>query len=171
MVIQTPGCNRMDSHFFIERLLKTDPDYMTTFIRIVGGVIIFPYGQQKLLGWWEDFGGGVGTRESLEQFKRKNIPAIIAWLVILSQSLGSVALIIGFGGRLAAAANFIIFTGALLHHLPDGWVMNWTGKKRGEGVEYFVLLLSLLLITVIEGSGACSIDHWIYQILEHTETK
>src|SRR5687768_5555424 len=118
----------------VELILKTDPDYTTTFIRIVAGVIIFPYGQQKLLGWWDDFGGGVGIRESLEQFKRKNIPAGVALLVILSQSFGSIALILGFGGRLAAAANFIIFTAALIHHLPGGWVMNWTGKKRGEGV-------------------------------------
>ena len=149
--------------FLIELVLKTDLDYTTTFIRIVAGVIIFPYGQQKLLGWWDDFGGGVGIRASLEQFKRKKIPAGIAWLVILSQSFGSIALIVGFAGRLAAAANFIIFTAALIHHLPDGWVMNWSGKKRGEGVEYFVLLLSLLLITIVEGSGACSLDHWLLQ--------
>lgn len=158
----------MHSYSLIDAVLKTEPGYTITFIRIVAGVIIFPYGQQKLLGWWDDFGGGVGTRESLKQFKQKNIPAAVAWLVILSQSFGSIALIAGFGGRLAAAANFIIFTAALVHHLPDGWVMNWTGKKRGEGIEYFVLLLSFLLIVVIEGSGACSIDHWFYRILEQS---
>ena len=31
----------------IEKLLHTDPDYAWTFIRIIAGVIVFPYGMQK----------------------------------------------------------------------------------------------------------------------------
>ena len=153
----------MELNSIVQQLLQTNNDYVVCFNRVVAGVIIFPYGQQKLLGWFKDFGGGVGTRESVQQFKEKNIPAGIAWLVILGQSVGSIALIIGFAGRLAAAANFIIFIGALIHHLPDGWVMNWTGTKRGEGIEYFVLLLSFLLVTLVEGSGALSVDRWLLQ--------
>jgi putative oxidoreductase len=144
-------------------LLQTDASYVYLFLRMVAGIIIFPYGMQKLLGWFDDFGGGVGIKASLAQFKKKKIPSFIAWMVIIGQSLGSIALIIGFAGRIAAAANFLIFTGALVNHLPDGWVMNWNGKKRGEGIEYFVMLLSILLIIVIKGSGAFSIDIWLLQ--------
>lgn len=154
----------MDSNYLIEMILQTDTDYTVMFTRIVAGVIIFPYGQQKLLGWWQDFGGGVGLRASLKQFENKNIPAVIAWLVILGQSFGSLALITGFASRIAAAANLVIFFGALIHHLPHGWVMNWTGRKTGEGIEYFVLLLSMLLVTLVEGSGALSVDRWLLQI-------
>lgn len=146
----------------IEKILETDNDYVVCFNRVVAGAIIFPYGQQKLLGWFNDFGGGVGVKESLNLFKQKNIHALVAWLVILGQSLGSIALLAGLAGRVAAAANIVIFTGALISHLPDGWVMNWTGKKRGEGIEYFVLLLALLLVTLVKGSGACSVDHWLF---------
>ena len=71
---------------------------------------------------------------SLAQFKKKKIPSFIAWMVIIGQSLGSISLIIGFAGRIAAAGNFLIFAGALVNHLPDGWVMNWIGKKKGEGI-------------------------------------
>ena len=144
-------------------LLQTDASYVYLFLRMVAGIIIFPYGMQKLLGWFDDFGGGVGIKASLAQFKKKKIPSFIAWMVIIGQSLGSISLIIGFAGRIAAAANFLIFTGALVNHLPDGWVMNWNGKKRGEGIEYFVMLLSILLIIVINGSGAFSIDIWLLQ--------
>ena len=64
-------------------------------------------------------------------------------------------------GRIAAGGLFIIFTGALIVHLPDGWAMNWFGEKKGEGIEYFVMLLSLLLIIIVRGSGAISIDLWV----------
>jgi len=39
--------------------------------------------------------------------------------------------------------------------------MNWVGKKKGEGIEYFVLLLSILMVIIIKGSGPLSIDFWV----------
>src|SRR5260221_13975950 len=116
---------------------------------------------QKLLGWFDDLGGGIGIKGSLRQLRAKRIPVWIGWLIILGQSFGSIALIFGCLGRIAAAGNFLIFTGALIVHAPDGWTLNWLGKKKGEGIEYFVLLLSVLLIIVIKGSGALSIDLWL----------
>ena len=148
----------------IRQLLQTDGDYVYLILRLVAGVIIFPYGMQKLLGWFDDFGGGVGIKASLAQFKKKRIPQFVAWMVIIGQSLGSILLIVGFSGRIAAAGNFIIFTGAFINHSSDGWVMNWIGKKKGEGIEYFVMLLSILSIIIIKGSGAMSIDLWLLQM-------
>ena len=148
----------------IEKLLQTDADYVCTFLRIIAGIIIFPYGMQKLLGWFD----GVGIKGTLEQMTVRKIPQFIGWLIIIGQSLGSIALIFGFLGRIAAGGLFIIFMGALIVHLPDGWAMNWFGRKNGEGIEYHVLLLSLLLIVIVRGSGAMSIDSWLSAILsEH----
>lgn len=145
----------------ITKLLQTNIDYTCLFLRVIAGIIIFPYGMQKLLGWFENLGGGVGIEETIEQMSRKKIPLAVAWLIIISQSIGSIALIIGCFGRVAAGANFIIFFGALIVHAPYGWTMNWLGKKRGEGSEYFVMLLSILLVILIKGSGAISIDLWL----------
>ena len=141
----------------IEKLLHTDPDYAWTFLRIIAGLIIFPYGMQKLFPWF----GGWGIKKTLKQLTLKKIPTFIAWLVIVGQSFGSIALVAGFLGRIAAGGLFIIFTGALIVHLPDGWAMNWFGEKKGEGIEYHVMLLSLLLIVIVRGSGAMSIDLWL----------
>ena len=141
----------------IEKLLHTDPDYAWTFLRIIAGLIIFPYGMQKLFPWF----GGWGIKKTLRQLTLKKIPTFIAWLVILGQSFGSIALLTGFLGRIAAGGLFIFFTGALIVHLPDGWAMNWFGEKKGEGIEYHVMLLSLLLIVIVRGSGAMSIDLWL----------
>lgn len=138
----------------IETLLHTDADYVCTFVRIIAGIIIFPYGMQKLFGWF----GGPGLKASLLQLIARKIPTPIAWLVVIGQSLGSVALIAGVFGRLAAIGLFIIFTGALVVHSPDGWTMNWFREKNGEGIEYFVMLLALLLIIIARGSGAMSFD-------------
>ncbi|HEX3384666.1 MAG TPA: DoxX family protein [Mucilaginibacter sp.] len=146
---------------FLYSLIQTSSDDLYLFLRIVAGAIIFPYGMQKLFGWFDDLGGGVGVKETLAQMKTKRISAAVAWLVIIGQSLGSIALILGFLGRIAAGANFIIFTGALIVHSPDGWAMNWAGKKKGEGIEYFILLLTILLVIGIRGSGPLSIDFWI----------
>jgi putative oxidoreductase len=146
----------------IKTLLQTHSDYVYTFLRIIAGIIVFPYGMQKLFGWFSAPGfGAPGIKGSLEQLTARNIPKFIAWLIIIGQSFGSIALISGFLGRIAAGGLFIIFTGAVVVHLPDGWTLNWFGSKKGEGIEYFVLLLSLLLVIVLKGSGALSIDFWL----------
>ena len=146
----------------IKTLLQTDSDHVYTFLRIIAGIIVFPYGMQKLFGWSSAPGfGAPGINASLAQITARSIPKFIAWLIIIGQSFGSIALISGFLGRIAAGGLFIIFTGALIVHLPDGWTLNWFGSKKGEGIEYFVLLLSLLLVIVLKGSGALSIDFWL----------
>ena len=110
----------------IEILLQTNADYVSTFLRIIAGITIFPYGMQKLFTWF----GGWGIKKTLKQLTLKKIPKFIAWLVIAGQSFGSIALVAGFLGRIAAGGLFIIFTGALIVHLPDGWAMNWFGEKN-----------------------------------------
>jgi putative oxidoreductase len=72
----------------IQDLLQTDSNFVYTFLRIIAGIIIFPYGIQKLLGWFDDFGGGKGIKESLVSFTKKKVPKTIAWLVIIGQSFG-----------------------------------------------------------------------------------
>lgn len=138
----------------MQQLLQTENSAIWFLLRMVAGVIIFPYGMQKLLGWYN----GPGIKGTLRQMKLKNIPLPIAWLIIIGQSFGSIALIAGFLGRIAAAGNLIIFTGAMITHIPDGWMLNWFNTKKGEGIEYFVMLLPILLIILIKGSGAWSVD-------------
>jgi len=146
----------------IKTLLQTNSDYVYTFLRIIAGIIVFPYGMQKLFGWSSAPEFGVpGINRTLAQLTARNIPKFIAWLIIIGQSIGSIALMSGFLGRIAAGGLFVIFTGALIVHLPDGWTMNWFGSKRGEGIEFFVLLLSFLLVIVLKGSGGASIDFWL----------
>lgn len=149
----------------LEQLLQTETDYIITFLRVVAGVIILPYGMQKLLGRFD--GLGPGAKATIRQTRDRHLPVFIGWLVIIGQSFGSIALITGCLGRIAAAGNFIIFTGALLAHAKDGWTMNWFSKKKGEGIEYFILLLAILLVVILKGSGPLSIDQELLKLISH----
>src|ERR1700724_1278675 len=116
----------------IKSLLQTDSDYVYTFLRIIAGTIVFPYGMQKLFGWFSAPGfGAPGIKASLEQITARNIPKFIAWLIIIGQSFGSIALMSGFLGRIAAGGLFIIFTGAPRAHLAVGRTLNVLGSKKG----------------------------------------
>jgi putative oxidoreductase len=80
-------------------------------------------------------------------------------LVILTESVGAVALAIGLFGRLAALGVACIMFGAiLLVHAKHGFFMNWFGNKQGEGYEYHLLAAAIAAALVVTGSGIWSLD-------------
>lgn len=142
-------------------IFSTTDDLTITLLRVVLGIIMFPHGAQKVLGWF----GGDGIKGTFHHMRAVGVPDIISWLTIIGQFLGSLALITGFCTRIAAAGIFIIMAGAMFINLPNGWLMNWTGKKKGEGIEYFVLLLIINLIVIFKGSGPVSLDNFLMSLI------
>ena len=68
-------------------------------------------------------------------------------------------LFVGLLGRVAAFGIFCNMVVAILAvHAPNGFFMNWFGKKAGEGFEYHLLAIGLAVAIMIGGSGAASID-------------
>lgn len=51
----------------------------------------------------------------------------------------------------------IIFTS----HIQNGFFMNWFGNQKGEGYEYFLLLIGLSAALLLNGSGKLSIDRML----------
>jgi putative oxidoreductase len=136
--------------------MQTDNDTATFFMRIALGVVFFPHGAQKMLGWF----GGHGPGATVQAFSQgMHIPAFLTVLVILAEFVGAIMLVVGFLSRLAGFGIFCDMIGAisLVHH-RFGFFMNWTGQKPGEGVEYHILVLALSLAIMIRGSGRWSID-------------
>lgn len=127
--------------------------------RLVLGLVMFPHGAQKLLGWF----GGYGFAATLSYFTDTlHIPAPIASLVIVIESFGSLALVLGLGTRLAALGTAAVMIGAvLMSHLPYGFFMNWFGNQKGEGFEYHLLALALAVPLVVKGGGAWALDRLI----------
>lgn len=140
----------------LSRFLGTDDSRARLVQRLVLGLVMFPHGAQKLLGLF----GGYGWSGTMGYFTGTlHIPAPLAFLVIVSEFFGSLALIAGLGTRLAAFGACAVMTGAVLtSHLGNGFFMNWFGNQKGEGFEYHLLALALALPLVVEGAGAHSLD-------------
>ena len=143
----------------IDKLFRTPPDFALTVVRVPLGVVMFAHAAQKVFGWF----GGPGLGETLGQFTSKmGLPLPVAVLVVLAEFLGSIGLVVGFLGRIAAFGIFAVMAGAIgLVHAKVGFFMNWHGTQRGEGFEYHLLAIAMALAVMIRGSGAFSIDSWI----------
>jgi putative oxidoreductase len=124
---------------------------------------MFPHGMQKLFGWF----GGFGFTNTMTYFTQTaGLPWIIAFLIIMGESLGSLGLIVGFFTRLSALGLIFIMVGAITTvHIPNGFFMNWFGKNAGEGFEYHLLVIGMSIPLLISGGGKYSVDGLINKYL------
>jgi putative oxidoreductase len=139
----------------LKKLMLTDDDVSRFIVRLFLGIVFFPHGAQKMLGW---FGGG-GFSGTMQGMTGMGLPAIIVFLVILFEFFGSLGLIAGFLGRVWAFGVLCVMLGAIFTvHLPNGFFMNWMGNQKGEGFEYHLLAIGMALAVIAKGSGAYSVD-------------
>ena len=139
----------------LKRLLQTTDDPVFTIIRLMLGLVFFAHGAQKMLGWF----GGYGFSGTLSAFSTSGMPIPLALFVILTEFLGSVALIFGAFARVASGAIALLMVGAItMVHAHFGFYMNWFGQQKGEGFEYHLLAIGLALAVLVRGAGAFSID-------------
>lgn len=138
-------------------LFDTAQDSAPALARITLGGVLIAHGAQKLLGWF----GGYGYSATMDYFvTQAGLPAAVAFAVILVESFGSLALLLGLGGRFAAAGVLALMGGAVVKggHWDVGFFMNWFGNQRGEGFEFHLLAMGLAAIVLVKGSGAFSLD-------------
>ena len=136
--------------------VATDSSPAGLVLRMMLGVVMFPHGAQKLLGWF----GGYGFSATMNHFtENMGIPWVLALLAVLAESLGAVALIVGFLTRITALGIGVVMTVAIVMvHSQNGFFMNWFGNKQGEGFEYHLLALAVAVALVIRGGGLWSVD-------------
>jgi putative oxidoreductase len=140
------------------RLVHTPDDPTLTMLRGGLGVVFFAHGAQKMLGWF----GGPGYAGTMNMFTHMGIPAVLAVLVILAEFLGGIGLILGLFTRIAALGILVdMLVAMFLVHLPNGFFMNWTGAKPGEGFEFHILAICVALTVMVRGAGAMSFDRLI----------
>lgn len=144
-------------------LFKTDDAWSGLVLRLTLGLVMFPHGAQKLLGWY----GGSGFDGTMGFFTQKmGLPWIIAFLVIIGECFGSLGLLAGLLTRFAAASFIVIMLGAIVTtHLPFGFFMNWFGQQQGEGFEYHLLVIGMSAALLIVGGGKWSADRMIAEQL------
>lgn len=141
------------------KLLGTPNSWTIAIIRIVLGVAVFPHGAQKLLGWF----GGYGFEGTMNYFTGTvGLPWIVGFLVIVLEFFGAIALIIGVGTRIVAAAYIVLALGIVFTtHIQHGFFINWFGNQMGEGYEYFLLWIAMAIALLLNGAGKFSIDRFV----------
>jgi putative oxidoreductase len=141
----------------MKNLLATNSNNWSALVaRLALGLVVFPHGAQKLLGWFGGYGfeGTMGFLTS-----QAGLSYLVALLVILIESIAALFVIFGFFTRISALGIFGLFTGIVLKvNAANGFFMNWAGNQKGEGIEYFLLLLGLALVLIITGGGKASVD-------------
>jgi len=145
-------------------LLKTDSIPALLISRLALGLVMFPHGAQKALGWF----GGYGFEGTMGFFTGTlHVPALFAFLAIAAEFAGSLGLIFGLFSRVAAlgiASNMVV--AILTVHSANGFFMNWLGNQKGEGFEYHLLALGLALAVIVQGGGKASLDRLLDRKLE-----
>lgn len=127
--------------------------------RLALGLVMLPHGTQKTLGWF----GGHGFSATMNAFTGgMHIPAVFAFLAIMAESAGALALVLGAFSRAAALGIGTVMVVAIATvHGANGFFMNWFGTQKGEGFEYHLLAIGLALVVLIQGAGCASIDGFI----------
>jgi len=140
----------------IKILFQTEDDKVALILRVLLGVVFFPHGMQKLLGWY----GGLGFSGTMNMFTANmGIPALFAFLAIMAEGLGSLGLLTGFLTRVAAFGITVNMIVAIkMVHWQNGFFMNWFGSQKGEGFEFHILVIAIGIALMIRGGGALSID-------------
>jgi len=140
----------------LRKLTATDPAISTAILRFVLGLVFFAHGAQKMLGWF----GGYGFSGTMGFFTGSlHIPAVFAFLAIAAEFFGGLGLMVGLLTRVAAfgiGVNMLVAIAMV--HSRFGFFMNWGGTQKGEGFEYHLLVLAMVVFLIIEGAGAASID-------------
>jgi putative oxidoreductase len=152
----------------IKKLFKTNDEIAPLILRLGLAVVMFPHGAQKVLGWF----GGHGFSGTMKFFTEgSHIPAPFAFLAILAEFAGPIALVFGLLTRVSAFGIGTVMAVAIVKvHAANGFFMNWEGKQPGEGFEYHILALAIALALMVQGGGKLSLDSAIYRKLSNKGT-
>ncbi|MDQ3918999.1 MAG: DoxX family protein [Acidobacteriota bacterium] len=119
-------------------------DWALLAARLFVGVVFMAHGAQILFGAF----GGPG----LSAFVQMLGP--LGYLVAVGEFFGGLGLVLGLLSRFSAASIILIMLGAIATvHVKFGFFMNWAGTQAGEGFEYHLLAIGILLPVLIAGPG------------------
>ena len=121
---------------------RTAP-YAALLLRVSLGVLLLAHGLLlKVMTF--TVAGTVGYFESI------GYPGFLAYLVILGEIGGGVALILGVQTRVISLLMLPILIGATLQHLGNGWVFS----AENGGWEFPVFWTVALIVQALLGDGA-----------------
>ncbi len=143
----------------LKRLLETDRNDLAGFVaRVFLGIVMFPHGAQKLLGWF----GGYGFSATMGFFGSMGIPPVFAFLAIFAEFFGALGVIFGFLTRIAAfGIGEVMLVAMTAVHLPNGFF------AQQNGIEFALILFGVALAVMIKGAGRWSLDELLMRVLSN----
>lgn len=140
------------------KVLMTEDHWIGPIVRLTIAVVLFPHGAQKLLGWW----GGHGFDPTMDFLTAvAGLPYMIAVLVVLAEFFCPILLLFGIGTRIFSFIILVIMAGIIITVQNQHFFMNWFGTQEGEGMEFFLLMIGLCLVSITAGAGNFSMDYFI----------
>ncbi|PTL84779.1 DoxX family protein [Vitiosangium sp. GDMCC 1.1324] len=124
-------------------------DAGATFLRLGLGLVFLAHAFAKLFLFTLP-----GT---VQFFSAHGFPGWTAYPVFAAELLGGALLVLGIQTRLVSLVLIPVMVGALLVHLPSGWMFT----NPGGGWEYVAFLISALGTQVLLGDGAFALGRVI----------
>lgn len=124
---------------------KTAP-YAALVLRVALGVMFLAH-SLYLKVFVFTVAGTVGFFESI------GLPGLFAYLTILAEIGGGIALILGFQTRIVALALLPVLLGATWVHAGNGWLFT----AEGGGWEYPLFLAVAAVVQALLGGGAYAV--------------
>ena len=119
--------------------------YAALLLRLSLGVMFLAHTGLKIFVF--TIPGTVGFFESI------GYPGFLAYVVILAEGLGGLALILGIQVRLVSAGLIPVLLGALMVHLPNGWLFT----APNGGWEFPAFWTLALAVQALLGAGAYAV--------------
>ena len=127
-------------------------DWALLAARVFVGVVFMAHGAQKLFGAF----GGPGLSAFVQ------VMGPLGYLVAAGEFFGGLGLALGFLSRFSAGSIILIMLGAIgMVHAKFGFFMNWMGDQAGEGFEYHLLAIGVLLPVLIAGPGRFAVGRFL----------
>src|SRR5215212_3608684 len=136
------SATRGDHHWRLPVIDHRTAAYGAFVLRMALGLAALSHGLLKLFVFTP-----AGT---VAFFASLGYPAPLAWAVMLVEIVGGIALILGFYARIVAVVQVPILLGALLVHLPNGWMF----ANANGGWEYPLFWAAGLVTLALVGPGA-----------------
>ncbi len=125
-----------------ENTSQTSADFAALGLRVITGALFMAHGWLKVSVF--TIAGTVGFFESL------GLPGFLAYITIIAELVGGLALILGVATRLVSLALIPILLGAVWAHSGNGWLFS----AEGGGWEFPLFWVVAQATLVFLGSGA-----------------
>ncbi len=141
---------------YLKQLQKTDDNKASIMLRISFSIIMFAHASGKVFGIL----GGMGFEKTIYHMTHNmGIPYFLAFIAIVVEFVSTLGIIAGYHTRINAFLLTILMFVASTFHFKNGFYMNWFGQKAGEGFEFHILVIGMLLALLVLGGGKYSLDN------------